>query len=94
MPLTALTEELEQCIPAPSDTECRVDARLLGQAVSAFLRQLPEAQRNLFLRRYWYLDSVASLSKRFGWSESKVKSMLFRCRQALRAYLIEEGYSL
>lgn len=92
--LIELTKEIEQCIPAPNDMESTLDGILLGEAVSGFLRKLSKEKRNVFLRRYWYLDSVASISKRFGFSESKVKTMLFRCRRELRDYLIKEGYEL
>ena len=51
---------------------------------------VPEAQRRVFLCRYWYLDSLAEIGKRFGYSESKVKSMLHRTREKLRSYLQKE----
>lgn len=89
-----LSQELENCIPVPSDTECQIDGIILGQVISTYLRRLPEEQRNIFLRRYWYMDSIAAISIRFGASESKVKTILFRCRNGLRDYLIKEGYNL
>ena len=46
------------------------------------------------MRRYWYLDSVADISKRFTLSESKVKTTLFRCRAGLREHLEKEGYTV
>ena len=67
-----LGAEMEQCIPAPDDVECRIDD----------------------IRRYWYLDSVVAISKRFALSESKVKTTLFRCRTGLREHLEKEGYTL
>lgn len=93
-PLVALTREMEQCIPAPNDTQCQVDGVLLAQAISEFLRSLPETRRNMFLRRYWYLEPVETVAKRFGVSKSCVKTTLFRVRQALKEYLAQEGYSL
>lgn len=92
--LTELTAEMEQCIPAPSDTAGEVDGILLGEAVSAFLRTIPEEQRVIFLRRYWYFDSVGDIARRCAVSASKVKSVLFRVRKNLRDYLIKEGYHL
>ncbi len=89
-----LSAEMEQCIPAPDDTECRIDDMLLGEAINGFLSTLKEENRNIFLRRYWYLDSIAQISRRFALSESKVKSVLFRCRNQLRTYLEKEGYHL
>ena len=55
---------------------------------------MDEEKRNLFLRRYWYLDSISDLARRFAMSESKVKTTLFRCRAQLRAHLEKEGYTL
>lgn len=89
-----LSSELQCCIPGPENIEERMEAIALGQAISAFLRQQPEEARNVFLRRYWYADSVSDISLRFGMSQSKVKSMLLRSRNALRKYLEKEGFTL
>lgn len=89
-----LSLELQCCIPSPEDTESRMEAIALGQVISAFLRQQPETARNVFLRRYWFTDSIPELASRFGMTQSKVKSMLFRTRNALRAHLTKEGYPL
>ena len=89
-----LSTEMEQCIPAPDDVECRIDDRALSEAINGFLCTLAEEKRNIFIRRYWYLDSIADISKRFTLSESKVKTTLFRCRNQLRKHLEKEGYTL
>ena len=92
--LSEFTKEMEECIPAPDDTESRIDAMALGEILSSFLRELPEERRNMFLRRYWYLDSVKEIAQRFSARESKVKTALFRTRNELREYLGKEGYVL
>ena len=89
-----LSLELEECIPAPDDTECRIDGMVLGEAIGGFLGTLNSEYRKIFLRRYWFLDSVSDIAKRYGVSESKVKTALFRCRAELRDYLEKEGYTL
>lgn len=89
-----LSSEMEQCIPSPDDSECLMDEAALRNAINGFLGKLSEEKRNIFVRRYWYLDSVADISKRFDLSESKVKTTLFRCRRELRDYLEKEGYTL
>ncbi len=89
-----LSAEMEQCIPAPDDTECRIDAIVLCDAINAFLATLSEEKRNIFMRRYWFMDSIASISQAYGLSQSKVKSVLFRSRNQLREYLSKEGYEL
>lgn len=92
--LCEFSAELEQCIPAPDDVACRVDDMTLRETLDRFLRMLSEEKRNIFVRRYWYLDSIADISERFSLSESKVKMTLSRCRRQLRAYLEKEGYTL
>ena len=89
-----LSAEMEQCIPAPDDLECRMDELVLREAINAFLGKLSREKRNVFVRRYFYLDTTADIAKRFGISESKVKTTLFRCRNGLREYLVKEGYIL
>lgn len=89
-----LSAELEQCLPAPDDAACRLDALALGEAVNGFLAGLSREKRVMFLRRYWYLDSVADVARRFGCSEGRVKTTLFRLRRQLRDYLKQEGYML
>ena len=53
---------------------------------------LPETERNVFLCRYWYMDSIEAIGKMTGFSQSKVTSMLHRTRGKLRKVLTEEGY--
>ncbi len=91
--LVPLTQELAACLPGGEDAAAAVDGLQLSSAVSAFLRTLPERQRNVFLRRYWYMDSIADIARRFSLREGTVKSVLFRTRNALKSYLIKEGYT-
>ena len=88
-----LTQELEQCLAHPGD-ERREAERELGVVLSDFLRCLPKEQRLVFLRRYWFADSIREIAQRYGLGESRVKTMLFRTRRKLSAYLEREGISL
>lgn len=92
--IVSLSYELQQCIPAPDDTPCRMEAAELAKIISNFLADQPRQHRQIFLRRYWYLDSVADISLRFSISQSKVKTSLWRTRNAPREHLEEEGYTL
>lgn len=92
--IVELSSELESCIPASDDTESRIDGVILGEVISSYLHTLPEIQRNIFIRRYWHCDSILEISMRFAISQNKAKSILFRCRNGLREYLMEEGYTL
>lgn len=85
-----LTEELALCIPNPQE-ERRRESEEIGAALSAFLRGLAEEKRLVFMRRYWFADSVKEIAQRYGIGESKVKTMLFRTRKELRDHLESEG---
>ena len=87
-----LSREMEECLPSTSDTESEADSILLSGIVSDFLRSLSEEKRGVFIRRYWYMDPISDICRRFSCSEGKVKSMLFRVRKELKAYLEKEGY--
>lgn len=82
-----LLGELEDCVPAPHGVERQLEERELAAQISAFLRALPAETRIIFLRRYWYGDTVAEVAGRLGCTQGKVKSSLFRTRNALRTYL-------
>lgn len=84
-------EELSECIPSSMDVEQTFAGKELAALLNRFVRTLPETERKVFLCRYWYLDPVKAIAKRFGFSESKVKSMLFRTRNKLKAELEKEG---
>lgn len=85
-------EELENCIASAETVEQTVDGKLLEEAIACFLRTLPKADRQLFIRRYWFCDSVEEMAQCFGWSKSAIKSKLFRLRNRLRDHLTREGF--
>ena len=84
-------EELEDCLPAPGRPEEHLEERETAALISRFLREQPALDRNLFLRRYWYLDSIAALADRFQISQGQVKSRLHRTRLRLKDVLLREG---
>ena len=87
-------EELAECIPDQSRGEDLADLTALRDALNRFLRSLPVESRSVFLRRYWYAQSIVEIAAGYGMSESKVKSMLLRTRNKLRKLLTEEGFVL
>ena len=89
-----LLSELEECLASPDTVEAEVEGGYVAGLISDFLRSLDADSRCMFLRRYWYSDSIRDISKRFGVSDSKVKSNLFRTRKKLNAYLNQEGVIL
>ena len=83
-------EELEECVADPLNTETAYDRKRLAAAVNGFLKGLPETERQVFLCRYWYMDTVSDIAGYYGFSGSKVTSMLHRTRKKLRAVLEQE----
>lgn len=92
--LVELSSELEQCIPDPDDEDCRLDRMELQKAINGFLATLSEEKRNVFLRRYWFMDPVSEIAHRYNFTENKVKMMLFHTREQMRDYLVKEGITL
>lgn len=91
--VVTLSEELENCIPSRfSETEFRDEE--IGNALTSFLNLLSEDSRRIFLRRYWFCDSVCEIAVRYNLSQSKVKTSLCRTRKKLRVYLETEGISI
>ncbi len=84
-------DELEDCIPNARTLEEMAEHKAISHVISVFLHQLPRRERQVFVRRYWYLDSIGDIADKFGFTESKVKMMLLRTRQKLRTYLEKEG---
>lgn len=86
-------EEIEEIVP-DSSISPEISDEDLGKLISAFLRKQNKDARNVFLRKYWFFDSISDIAERYAFSESKVKSMLYHTRNKLRDYLEKEGYKL
>ena len=84
-------EELENCIDS-SNVENTYEQKELTWVLNQFLSSLSATERNVFLCRYWYMDSIKAISEYSGFTQSKITSMLHRSRDKLRKRLIEEGY--
>ncbi len=84
-------EELEECASDDQTVEKALERKQLAELFNAFLDTLPETERRIFLCRYWYMDSISDIANYYGFSNSKVTSMLHRIRGKLRAVLEKEG---
>ena len=87
-------EELGECIATGSSVEDNVDVKELQGAITKFLKSRPAVHRQMFLRRYFYLEEIPAIACRCGLKEGNVRMILSRTRQKLRKYLIQEGYNL
>ncbi len=89
--LAGSIDELAEIIPDRGDVISEIERREMLDAVNAFLKGLPQKQRDLFVRRYWYADSIAALSDRFHMTENHVTVTLSRLRKRLQKHLGKEG---
>ena len=89
--VTLALEELRECVSNDDNVEEAFSRRETVRAVNSLLDKLTETERNVFLRRYWCVDTVADIAASFGFTEGKVKSMLHRPRLKLRKQLEKEG---
>jgi RNA polymerase sigma-70 factor (ECF subfamily) len=84
-------DELEE-VMHDGDVSDKMSEKELGKAISRFLKTQKTDARNVFLRRYYFFDSIKEIAKRYGFTESKVKNMLLSIRNKLKDYLIKEGF--
>lgn len=87
-------DELAEVVSGGETPEGALDRQAFLAALDGFLADLPQRDRNLFLRRYWYLDSTQRLAKRLGMSQTQVTTTLHRLRVKLRAHLEQEGFEV
>ncbi len=85
-------DEMEECLPSGVSVESEVEAKELSLAIDRFLAGLSREDRFLFVRRYWYADSVADLAALTKGSADRIAVRLFRLRGKLRKILTKEGF--
>ena len=89
---TALAlEELAECVSG-QDAGGDLSLQELQAALRAFLDGLPSDRREIFLRRYWCVEPVGEIARRFGRTENQISTLLYRIRKKLRLYLTERGF--
>ncbi len=85
-------EELAECLPSSESVEAQIDARELGRAIGAFVRGLKKRDGDLFLRRYFYMDTPEAAAAYVGMSPKHAAVSLHRSRKRLEEFLRKEGF--
>lgn len=91
--LTMVLDELAECIPDSKTVEDEIDLREITSLINSFLYGIPERERNIFIRRYFFTESVKEIAKRYMMKPGAVSTALFRTREKLRTALEKEGYT-
>lgn len=89
--LESIWDELDGVVGAQT-IEQEIIAKQMAEAINCFLRRQKSVQRKIFVRRYYFCESVREIAIHLGTSQSAVKSILFRMRKELKKYLEKEGY--
>lgn len=84
-------DELGDCVSGSEAIESELESRRIEETINKFLWQQDKEKRDVFILRYWYFESIEDICRRTGYSQSKVKSMLYNMRNKLRTYLESEG---
>ena len=90
--LSSPISELDECVPTDVTTEAEFEGRELSRIINGFLYALSEADRGMFVCRYFSNMSYKEISKKYGFTQSRVKMSLHRSRIKLKETLIKEGY--
>ena len=88
--VVSLTQEMEQCIPDRFH-ETKLEGEEIGRVLNRFLDSISVESRLIFMRRYWFADSIQEIAARYNISQSKVKTQLHRTRKKLQLLLESEG---
>ena len=89
--MSLVLEELEEVVACRDSVEGQMERKLLIEAINTYLHKLPERECNVFIRRYFFAETTAQISKRYDLKESNVLMILSRTRKKLQTYLVQEG---
>ena len=92
--IALVLDELTDCISDVDDVEQIINRQELIKAINSFVRSLSVNKRNLFVRRYWYADSISAIANDTGMLQGTVSKTLGRTRKELKAYLTERGFEI
>lgn len=87
-------DELGKCVSGTESVESELENKRIEELIDSFLWKQNKEKRDVFILRYWYFESLHNICIYTGFSQGKVKSMLFNLRGKLRAYLESEGVEL
>lgn len=92
--ITLVLEELTDCVSDIDNVEQIINHQELIKAINSFVRSLSPKKRNIFVRRYWYADSVSDIASDYGMLQGTISKTLERTRKQLKAFLTERGFDL
>jgi len=92
--LTLLLSELDDCVPARESVEGALEGKLLSEILDRWLSRLPQEDRVLFVRRYWFGETVNALARECGATQNRMAQRMLRLRKDLKRTLECEGIEI
>ncbi len=92
--MTLSIDELSDCVSDKNTPEDELLIKELSSEINRFLSQQKEREQIIFVKRYWFYESVSDIAKDFNLTEKNTSAILLRLRQKLKAHLIKEGFNL
>ncbi len=90
--IVLVLDELAECIASETDVASEYEAKEIGQCIRRFVKALPERDGNIFVRRYFFTESITQIAQKYSLTENNVMVILSRTRKKLKAHLIKEGF--
>lgn len=88
-----IEEELDECAPQ-NPVEEEVNRGLVLDCINSYLGRQTELKANIFVRRYWYMDTIKAISNRYKMNENTVSTILMKMRNELKENLMKEGFEV
>lgn len=85
-------DELAECLASETDIASEYEAKELGQCIRSFVRLLSERDGNIFVRRYFFTESISQIARKYGLTENNIMVILSRTRKKLKVHLVKEGF--
>lgn len=87
-------DELENCLSNLNTLEDEHSLKILSKEIDSFLDNLTKENRVIFVRRYWFADSISDIAEKVSISEHNISARLFRLRENLKKHLRKAGYNI
>ncbi len=92
--VTLILDELCEIVSDNDTVEDHVIRQEIIRDINSFIHDLAKEKQYMFIRRYWYSDSIIDIAKKCGRTKNSISVELGRIRIKLRNYLIERGHDL
>ena len=90
--IVLVLDEFSECIAGKNDVESEIEEKELSECVRLFVRALPVRDGNVFVRRYFFNETITEIAEKYGLSRDNVTVILSRTRKKLKTHLQREGY--